>query len=117
VGLGTGLTISQEDALREAVKRCWNVPAGAVDAENLQIELRVTFNPDATVRNVEIMDFIRYNSDSFYRAAADSARRAVQQCENGTRFDGSYRQGYDLPRDQYDAWRAVRLIFDPREMF
>lgn len=116
VGLGTGLTISQEDALKADIQRCWIVPAGARDAENLQIELRVHFNPDGTVRQVEILDSIRYNTDGFYRAAADSARRAVIQCQNGTRFDGSYRQGYDMPRDQYDTWRTVRLTFDPREM-
>jgi len=117
VGLGTGLTISQTDALRAAISDCWVPPAGAVNAENLQIELRVRFNPDATVRDVDIIDFLRYNSDNFYKAAADSARRAVRQCENGTRFDGSYRQGYDLPRDQYDTWRTVRLTFDPSNMF
>jgi len=116
VGLGTGLTISQEDALKADIQRCWIVPAGARDAENLQIELRVHFNPDGTVRQVEILDSIRYNTDGFYRAAADSARRAVIQCQTGTRFDGSYRQGYDMPRDQYETWRTVRLTFDPREM-
>jgi outer membrane biosynthesis protein TonB len=116
VGLGTGLTISQMDALKSDIQRCWNVPAGARDAENLRIELRVHFNPDGTVRRVEVLDTIRYNTDSFYRAAADSARRAVERCQNGTRFDGSYRQGYDLPREQYDTWRTVRLTFDPQEM-
>ena len=116
VGLGTGLTISQEDALKSDIQRCWNVPAGAQNAENLLIYLRVHFNPDGTVRRVEFMDPIRYNSDSFYRAAADSARRAVEQCQTGTRFDGSYRQGYDLPRDRYDDWRTVRMTFDPSDM-
>jgi hypothetical protein len=116
VGLGTDLTISQQDALKADIQRCWIVPAGARDAENLQIDLRVHFNPDGTVRQVEIIDSIRYNTDSFYRAATDSARRAVIQCQTGTRFDGSYRQGYDLPRDQYDTWRTVRLTFDPRDM-
>lgn len=117
VGLGTGLTISQTDALKANIEACWVVPAGAPDAENLQINLRVQFNPDATVRQVEILDTIRYNTDGFFRAAADSARRAVIQCQNGTRFDGSYRQGYDLPRDQYETWRTVRLTFDPQDMF
>jgi len=117
VGLGTGLTISQVDALKANIEACWVVPSGALDAENLQINLRVHFNPDATVRQVEILDSIRYNTDSFYRAATDSARRAVIQCQSGTRFDGSFRQGYDLPRDQYDTWRTVRLTFDPRDMF
>jgi len=76
----------------------------------------VQFNPDGTVREVEIMNGVRYNTDSFYRAAADSARRAVIQCQNGTRFDGSVRQGYDLPANEYENWRSVHLTFDPRDM-
>ncbi len=114
VGLGTGLTISEKDALKAAIEDCWNPPVGARDAEDLVVELRVHFNSDGTVRDVDIMDFLSYSSDNFYRAAAESARRAVHQCENRARFDGSYRQGYDLPADEYDSWRSVILEFNPR---
>ena len=115
VGLGTDLTIGEEDLIRSEVEQCWNVPAGAQNAENLLIELRIHFNADNSVREVEQMDMARYRSDGFYRAATDSAIRAVERCQTGTNFDGSYRRGYSLPTDR--EWQAIRLIFDPSNMF
>ncbi len=115
VGLGTGLTISEMDALNSVISDCWNIPAGARDAENLRIELRVFFARDGSVQRTEILNRARYNSDTFYRAATDSAVRAVERCENGTNYDGSPRRGYNLPRDRYEDWRSVRLTFDPSQ--
>ncbi len=43
--------------------------------------------------------------DPYYRAAAESARRAVMQCQN-----------YDLPAESYDEWSELTLRFDPSEM-
>lgn len=117
VGLGTGLTISEEDALKYQIQECWNVPAGARDAENLIIELRLFLNPDGTVQRTEILNQGRYRSDGFYRAAVDSAVRAVERCQTGSNFDGTFRRGYSLPRDRYDEWRTIGLTFDPSEMF
>ncbi len=116
VGVGTGLTMSETDALRAQITQCWNVPAGAMDAENLIIELRLFLNPDGTVQRVERLNLLRYGSDGFYRAAVDSAVRAVERCETGTNFDGSFRRGYNLPLDRYEEWRSIRLTFDPSDM-
>ena len=44
------LSISEVDAVRQQIRKCWNLPAGAKDAKNLIIELRMTMNPDGTVR-------------------------------------------------------------------
>lgn len=115
-GLGTGLTVSEIDALKAQIEDCWNIPAGAQDAENLIIELRVFLAPDGTVQRTEILNRGRYNTDSFYRAATDSAVRAVERCENGTNFDGTLRRGYSLPRERYEDWRSVRLTFDPSQL-
>ena len=43
--------------------------------------------------------------DPYYRAAAESARRAVMGCQN-----------YNLPADSYDEWKTLTLRFDPSEM-
>ena len=102
------VTISEMDAVRRQITRCWNVPAGAEGAENLIIEIGVDMNPDGTVRGAEIKDRLRTQSDSFYRAAAESALRAVlnKAC-----------QPYTLPAEKYATWRTMTLVFDPREMF
>jgi len=114
VGLGTGLTISEQDALKAQISACWSPPAGAVNAGNLIIELRLFVNSDGTVQRTEILNQVRYRSDGFYRAAVDSAVRAVERCETGTNFDGSFRRGYVLPQDR--DWQSIRLTFDPSDM-
>src|SRR5262249_11053580 len=39
--LGAQLTASEMDMVREQIARCWNVPAGARDAKDLVVEIRV----------------------------------------------------------------------------
>ena len=105
--LSDRLTISQEDALRRQIGQCWSPPIGARDAQTLVVELIIDVNADRTVANTDIVDKARYASDSFFRAAADSAVRAVRnpQCSP-----------LELPADKYDQWKRIDFTFDPRDM-
>ena len=101
------LTMSEIDAIRTQIQRCWNVPAGARDARDLKIQIRFVLNRDGSLRgDPEIVDRQRASSDPFYRTAAESARRAVLQCSPLK----------NLPPDKYDRWRDIELTFDPKEM-
>ena len=102
------LTISEIDLVRQQIAGCWNLPAGAKDAENLVIEIWVAMNPDGTVRQAKIQQQERMQSGSFFRAAAESALRAVlnKRC-----------QPFKLPRQKYDRWKTMTLVFNPKEMF
>lgn len=100
------LSISEIDALRQHIAKCWNPPIGARDAENLKIEIEVTMNPDATVRAASIGSSSNL-SDPFYRAAAESALRAV----NNRRC-----WPYPLSQETYSQWQNMTLVFDPREL-
>ena len=103
------LTISEIDAFRDQIQRCWSVPAGAVDARNLVVSLLIFLNPDGSLaRAPEIIDRARMDrpGQEFFRAAAESAVRAVLKCEP-----------YDmLPVEIYEFWREIELKFDPQEM-
>lgn len=99
------LTMSEIDAIRQQIERCWNIPAGARDAENLVVDIRVMFNPDGSVARAEILDMSRMASDTFYRAAAESAYRAVLQCSP-----------LQMPAKKYNVWKIVTLRFNPKEM-
>lgn len=101
------LTASEIDAVRAQIARCWNIPAGARDAENLVVELSLRMNPDGTVRDARIVDEARARRDPFFRAAADSAVRAV--------FNPSCTPLL-LPPDKYDIWRDLNLTFNPKEL-
>lgn len=106
--LGAKLTMSEEDALRRQLEGCWNVPLGAKDAESLRVEIFMVINPDRTLREAKVVDTGRYNSDTFFRAAADSALRAVRNplCSP-----------FEVPPDKYETWKTVTVTFDPSQMF
>lgn len=100
------LSAGEMDALRAQLRRCWNFPAGARNPEDLIVEVRVTMRQDRTPILVEVLDADK-TSDSFYRAAADAARRALLNpaCHP-----------FKLPQDKFSLWQTMILTFDPREM-
>ncbi|MCC6597468.1 MAG: energy transducer TonB [Alphaproteobacteria bacterium] len=105
--LGDKLTMSELDAFKRQIEPCWNVPAGAEYAENLAVEVRVTMRRDMTVQDTSVLDKARYNRDSAFRAAADSAQRALRNPRCSP---------LRLPPDKYNEWKTIIINFDPREM-
>ena len=97
------MTQSELDALKGQISSCWNPPIGAMDADGLKVRLQMFLNRDGTVAKPP--KILNSSSNPFFRAAANSARRAVLRC-----------QPYRLPASKYDAWEEVIVNFDPREM-
>ena len=104
--LGSQLTASEIDLVRQQIEQCWNVPAGARDAQNLRPEFRVTMNPDGTVRSAQLLNTDQLG-DSFFEAAAESARRALLN---------PHCQPLKLPLDKYDLWQTFTITFDPKDV-
>jgi hypothetical protein len=96
---------SDVDAIGQHIARFWSVPLGAQGAENLTVELHVLLAPDGTVRQVSIEDQARYRSDPVFRAAADSAMRAVRQASP-----------LPLPAGRAEQFRDIIIPFDPRRV-
>jgi outer membrane biosynthesis protein TonB len=105
--LGSQLTTNEMDMVRQQISHCWNVPAGARDAQDLVVEIRVEVNPDGMVRQAMIVDQARANSDPFFRAAAESARRAF--------FNPDCRP-LRLPPDKYAIWKDLVVDFSPKDL-
>lgn len=101
------LSMSEVDALKRQIESCWNPPAGAPEAENLVVEVRLVINRDRTVQSAQIVDTSRMFREPFYRAAAESVIRAIKnpRCTP-----------LELPQGKYDLWKETRLTFDPREL-
>lgn len=101
------LLVSEADALRQQLSQCWSIQAGARYAEDLVVEVRLTVNRDRTVQNAVIQDRWRYNQDPAFRAAADSAVRAVlsPMCTP-----------LRLPPEKYEGWKDIIVSFDPKDM-
>jgi outer membrane biosynthesis protein TonB len=104
--LADQLSTSELDVVKAQIEACWNVPAGARDAQSLTPEFRVMMNPDGTVRSAQLLNTDRLN-DPFFQAAAESANRALlnPQC-----------QPLKLPPDKYDQWQTFTITFDPKDM-
>ena len=105
--LADQLTISELDAFKYQLEPCWNVPAGAKFAENLAVEIRVSMNRDGTVNKSSVLDRGRYNRDSAFRAAADSALRALRNPRCSP---------LKLPSEKYEQWKSIVINFDPQQM-
>jgi hypothetical protein len=105
--LGNQLTASELDMVRHQIARCWNVPAGARDAKDLVVEIKVVVDPDGTVRQATIVDQGRMGSDPYFRAAAESARRA---------FFNPLCRPLHLPAEKYAIWKDLVVDFSPRDI-
>jgi hypothetical protein len=108
IPLGDRMTMLEMDALRKQLEGCWDLPMGARDAETMTVDIFMVINQDRTLQSAQIVDQARYNNDTFFRAMADSAMRAVRN-PNCSPFE--------VPPDKYESWKTVTLTFDPREAF
>ena len=103
----TGLSLSEEDALKAQIFGCWSIPLGLPYNENLLVRIKLQLNPDGTVTQSEILDHARMNKpgQEFYKVLAESALRAVKLC-----------QPLRVPTTGYERWKELQLNFDAREM-
>ena len=103
----SGLTLSEEDALKAQIFGCWSIPLGLPYNEDLLVRIKLMLEPDGSVAKTEILDHARMNKpgQGFYKVLAESALRAVKLC-----------QPLRVPTSGYERWKELQLNFDAREM-
>ena len=103
----TGLTLSQEDALKAQIFGCWSLPLGLPYHKDLLVRIKLRLRPDGTVLRSEILDHARMNQpgQGFYKVLAESALRAIRIC-----------QPLRVPPTGYEKWKDLQLNFDANEM-
>ena len=103
----SGLTLSEEDALKAQIFGCWSIPLGLPYNENLLVRIKLKLKPDGSVTKTEILDHARMNipGQGFYKVLAESALRAIKLC-----------QPLRVPTTGYERWKDLQLNFDAREM-
>ncbi len=102
---GSKLSVSEMDALRGMIEKCWNPPTGINDAGSLKITIKMSLNEAGEVEGSPKV-VAGGGASGIERAAAEAARRAVLKCAP-----------YNLPAEKFDAWSEVIVNFDPSEMF
>ena len=97
------VTASEVEGVRQKIRPCWNSFGGAKDSPI--VTLIVQMNQNGTPIDAEFRDPGRLG-DPVYRAAAESARRAIMnpRC-----------QPWPLSPEKYSSWRTITFNFDPRD--
>ena len=105
--VSSGLTLSEEDALKAQIFGCWSIPLGLPYNEDLLVRIKLELNPDGSIVHTEILDHARMNKpgQSFYKVLAESALRAVKLC-----------QPLRVPATGFERWKNLQLNFDANEM-
>jgi hypothetical protein len=103
----SGLTLSEEDALKAQIFGCWSIPLGLPFNEDLLVRIKLQLKPDGSIIRTEILDHARMNrpGQGFYKVLAESALRAIKLC-----------QPLRVPSTGYERWKEMQLNFDAREM-
>jgi len=103
----SGLSLSEEDALRAQIFGCWTVPLGLPYDDDLLVRIKLELKQDGTINKSEVLDHERMNKpgQKFYKILAESALRAVRIC-----------QPLRVPQSGYEKWKTIQLNFNPTEM-
>jgi len=98
------LSMSELDAFRRHVQKCWNVLPGAGNMESVVVRMRIQLNQDGTLAaQPQITTTI---SSPIMRAVAESAIRAVVTCAPYKMFRPN----------TYNEWKDMDVGFDSRDM-
>ena len=89
------------------MQRCWNVPAGLRDAQELKVTLAAELAADGAVINASIrMIEPRPAPDGRFQQAFEAGRRALIRCSP-----------YATCRATSSAqWRNIEVVFNPEGM-
>jgi len=103
----SGLSLSEEDALKAQIFGCWSIPLGLPYNKNLLVRIKLQLKPDGSVVKSEILDHARMNKpgQGFYKVLAESALRAIRLCSP-----------LRVPTTGYERWKDLQLNFDAKEM-
>lgn len=99
------LSLSERDAITSQFVQCWRIPAGSANDYELKVSVDVNLRQNGSVVSAQLAktQHGRYKRDTVFRAAADSAVRAVHKCNPIT----------GLPLNKYNSWKEMTLHFDP----
>jgi len=101
------LSISEKDFIASQIYDKWNLDCGRRDARDHVVRIQFMLNPDGTLKTQpEVLDSARLYVQEHYRAAAESARRAVHKA-----VPFKFPAGVDISK----FTQEIVLNFDPRQ--
>ena len=108
---GTGIEALAPQVIRGmklAISSCWNLGASSSAAlfTTVVVGMELTIDGKPLVNSIYLVGYEGGDDDSAQRAF-ETAQRAIKEC-------GA--QGFELPTEQYSAWRNVEITFNPEKM-
>jgi outer membrane biosynthesis protein TonB len=98
-GRAAVLSLTERDALRGRISQCWSPPAGAANAQDVSVRIRVAFKPDGSVAGSP--EFVGGTISPYGPAVGASAVRAILRC-----------QPYKMLRPEtYHVWKDFIMTF------
>jgi colicin import membrane protein len=94
-----------QGAFKAAVTRCFSFPYNGLDKDQFEADIDIQMRPDGTLASDPVIVEVRGPSRSVGNAMAESAKRAILQC-----------QAYAfLPKEQYNTWKHIAMTFDLKD--
>jgi hypothetical protein len=102
---GPPMTGSEKGALVLAVQRCWTPPIGVQNAADLVVVLSIELTKDGKLKSSPTLIEPKGAQSDLVKVAFRAGRQALIACAP-----------YDLPKDKYEHWRQIEVVFDPKKM-
>lgn len=99
------LTISELDAIKSQIQKCWTEPAGGLNKEGLYVLLRIKLLIDGNLEGIKVIKGPKTDNMIMNQLATDTAVRAIKMCAP-----------YKMPANSYNSWKEIEIMFDPRDM-
>ena len=105
--VGPVLTGSEVEMIKRRLYQSWNVPIGIKGARDLNVVIKIKLDEQGYVTDAKVVDEERIKRDSAFRAAAESAQRAVWDPRVSP---------LPLPKEKYETWKEIEFTFNPKNM-
>ncbi len=93
-------------AFQGAVKRCFTPTYNGQDADQYEADIDIPMKIDGSLASEPVVVAVRGPSRSIAQAIAESAKRAIVQC-----------QVYSfMPKQQYESWKLIPMTFGLKDM-
>lgn len=89
--------------IQQHVSKCWQPPLGAAGNDTLIVDIFVSVNESGDVLKAVIEDKLRFNLDSYFKASAIAAQRAIVDCSP-----------LPIPPEKYDQLKEFTFEFNPK---
>jgi outer membrane biosynthesis protein TonB len=104
IGGGDIATAKLGSYIKSQLIACWKIPPlVGIEIEKIFVIVQIKLDKDGNILNSKIVNKGQYGQSQFFEIISESAIQAVNSCSPIK----------NLPKDRYEEWKEVQLVFDP----